>query len=390
MFSGSIAQGLASRGDRQRDVLYSMARDTGGQAIFDTNDLGLGVADVAGRVSGYYILGYYSDNATVDGKYRTVRVSLANGLKAELSYRQGYYGPKAYSAFNAFDRERQLAEALRFEDPITDIPIAMEWHYFRIGADEYFVPISIRMPGSDFARARPNGSSRVVLDVIAEIKDEYGTTMRNSRDRLEFGLDALHTERVAARPLQYETGFSLLPGHYVIKMLARDATTGRLGTYVREFEIPNLARVVDRLPTSSVLLTQQHVPSGDAIFTVRQQIPVDVANPLTRDGHRLVPSVTRTFTRGRPLHIFLEAYPGTPGPLVAWAAFYRDDRLAFQTGVQVIEEKGIAPRGAVPIRLVVPLASLASGEYTCQVTVLGPAAGRAAFWRAVVAIAAGG
>jgi hypothetical protein len=139
-----------------------------------------------------------------------------------------------------------------------------------------------------------------------------------------------------------------------------------------------------------VLLTQQQAPSGDALFTVRQQIPVDVANPLFQDGHRLVPSVTRTFARDRPLHIFLEAYPGTPGLLAAWVAFYRDDRLAFQTRVHVIEEKGIAPRGAVPIRLVVPLASLASGEYTCQVTVLGPASGRATFWRAVVAIAAGG
>lgn len=386
MFSGSIAQGLVSRGDRERDALYSMARDTGGRAMFDTNDLGLGVADVAGRVSGYYILGYYSDNLSTDGTHRRVRVSLANGMRAELTYRQGYYGPKDYSAFNAFDKERQLSDALRFEDPITQIPIAMELHYFRISAAEYFVPISVRMPGSDFARARSNGSSQVVIDMIAEIKDEHGTTMRNARDRLEFRLDMLQTERVAARPLQYETGFSLLPGNYVVKMLARDTTTGRIGTYLREFSIPNLARVNDRLPTSSVLLTQQRVASREALFTVRQQIPVDVANPLFHDGQRLVPSVTRTFSRTRLLHVFLEAYPDEAGPLAAWVTFYRDGRVVHDTAVHGIEGDVVSARGAVPIHLTVPLTSLEPGDYDCQVTVLDPAGNRATFWRSVVTV----
>jgi hypothetical protein len=40
-----------------------------------------------------------------------------------------YYGAKAFSRFNAVDRERQLEEALRLEDPITDIPMAMEVNY---------------------------------------------------------------------------------------------------------------------------------------------------------------------------------------------------------------------------------------------------------------------
>lgn len=385
MFSGSIAQTLVSRADRERDVLHSMARDTGGRAVFDNNDLGLGVADAVGRVTGYYILGYYPDNLATDGRYRRVRVSLANGLKAELSYRPGYHGMKDYRAFNTFDRERQLADALRFEDPITDVPIAAEVHYFRISDSEYFVPVSMRMPGSDFARARPNGASRVVIDVIAEIKDEHGTTMRNSRDKLEFDLDALQTTKVAARPLQYETGFSLLPGSYVIKLLARDTTTGRIGTFLQEFSVPHLARVVDRVPTSSVLLTQQRVASRDALFTVRQQIPADVANPLFSDGQRLVPSVVRTFNRVQPLHVFFEVY-GSPAPAVAWVSFYREGQLIFEAPAHDVAAPAASPRGARPVHLTVPLAGLSPGSYTCQVTVLQPSRQLATFWRAAITI----
>ena len=43
-------------------------------------------------------------------------------------------------------------------------------------------------------------------------------------------------------PIQYETGFTLLPDDYVIKFLARDAETGRIGTYETSFTVPNLNR----------------------------------------------------------------------------------------------------------------------------------------------------
>jgi hypothetical protein len=41
---------------------------------------------------------------------------------------------------------------------------------------------------------------------------------------------------------------------------------------------------------------------------------------------------------------------------------------------------------AVPIRFTVPLTQLEAGTYDCQVTVLDPGAGRAAFWHAPIAV----
>jgi VWFA-related protein len=390
MFSGAMSQNLIRRADRERDVLFAIAKDTGGRATFDNNDLGLGMADTAAAVTGYYILGYYPTNTEADGRYRRVRITLAGGRNADLTYRQGYYGNRDYRRFTAVDKERQLAEALRLEDPITEIPMAMEINYFQISSAEYFVPMSVRMPGRELARLRPAGSARVELDVIGEIKNEHGVTMRNSRDRVAFTLDAADAGRVAQRPVQYETGFSLLPGNYVIKMLARDDTTGRIGTYLREFSIPNLEREQVRLPTSSVVLTQQRVASTDALFTVRQRIPIDVANPLVHEGQRLVPGVSRTFRRDRPLHVYVQAYPASPeattGPLAAYVAFYREGVKVFETEPLPVPD-GMDPKtGAVPIRLTVPLTALEPGAYACQLTILDPSGARAAFWRAAVVV----
>jgi hypothetical protein len=45
---------------------------------------------------------------------------------------------------------------------------------------------------------------------------------------------------------------------------------------------------------------------------------------------------------------------------------------------------------ALPIRFTVPLTNVEPGEYECQVTVLDPTTGKAAFWRAPITVVAGG
>jgi VWFA-related protein len=379
MFNGVMIQNATTRFQQSQDTLYALAKDTGGKALLDTNDLSQGIVQAAQAVTGYYLLGYYSTSTAADGKYRRVKVALAGTLAAELSYRPGYYGNKVFEKFNAAEKERHLADALRLEDPITEIPMAIEVNYFQLNGAEYFVPVSVRMPGSELTRARQGGASRVAFEIIGELKDEFGVTHRNVRDRIEIP--------PTGRSVQYETAFTVLPGTYVIKVLARNDTTGRIGTFQTSFVVPNLAREQRTLPTSSVVLATQRVPSSSALFTVKQKVSADVAHPLVWDGRRLVPSVTRTFSARRPLYVFLEAYgTGSPGvrTLVAFVGFYRDGVKVFQTEPQGVGESSGA--AAVPIRLQIPLDSLTPGRYDCQVTVLDPSIGRAAFWRTPIAV----
>jgi VWFA-related protein len=390
MFSGTLAQAATTRGQQSQDTYYALAKDTGGRAMFDYNDLSLGILQAAQAVTGYYMIGYYTSNTAADGRFRRIKVTLASGRSADVSYRPGYYGPKEFGKFNAVDKERQLEEALRLEDPITDIPMAMEVNYFQLNPAEYFVPVSVRMPGSELTRPRPGGaSSRTEIDMIGEIKDEYGVTIQNAKDKLAFTLDAATASQVARRPIQYETGFTLLPGSYVIKVLARDATTGRIGTFQKAFTVPNLEREQVRLPISTVVLTSQRVARTSALFSVQQRIPSDAANPLVYEGLKLIPGVTRTFSASRPLFVFLQSYQQgavAMRPLVAFVTFYREGAKAFETDPLGISEGWDPKSRAVPIRFTIPLGGLPPGSYDCQVTVLDPAGRRAAFWRAPIVV----
>jgi VWFA-related protein len=89
--------GEASRRDSERfgqraiDILRTLADNTDGLAVVNTNDITRGVRRIADSLSGHYILGYYSSNTVADGRYRQIRVRVKrSGIS--VSARPGYYG----------------------------------------------------------------------------------------------------------------------------------------------------------------------------------------------------------------------------------------------------------------------------------------------------------
>ncbi len=139
-------------------------------------------------ITSYYILGYYTTNDTLDGKFRRVKITLTGNLDAKLDYRQGYYAGKVFGKFTTADKERQLEEALMLGDPVTELTIALEVNYFRLNNAEYFTPIMVKIPGSELALARKRGAEHTLIDFIGEIRDQHGTTIRNLRDYLDIKL----------------------------------------------------------------------------------------------------------------------------------------------------------------------------------------------------------
>ena len=348
-----------------------------------------GIVQAQKATSSYYVLGYTPTNANLDGKYRRIAIAVKEFPTAKLDYRQGYIAGKEFKKFTAADKERQLEEALMLEDPITDLTIAMEVNYFQLNRAEYYVPVAMKIPGNELALARKGGAERTVIDFIGEIKDNYGSTIQNIRDKVDIELSNATAAELVKRHIQYDTGYTLLPGSYTIKVLARDNETGRIGTYMSKFAIPNLNKETQRIPISSVVLSSQRVDLKSALFTAGKD-KEQVANPLVQDGQKLMPSVTRVFSKARDLYVYLQAYEPsseTVEPLAAFVTFYRGRAKAFETQPLLVTD-GLTNRlKTVPLKFSIGLAKLVPGRYTCQVTVLDPKGGKAAFWQAPVAVA---
>ncbi|HEY3940273.1 MAG TPA: VWA domain-containing protein [Bryobacteraceae bacterium] len=390
MYSGASAQATTTNLELSQDTLFALGSDTGGKALLDYNDLTKGLIDAQHATSTYYIIGYYTTQAARDGRFRRVKITLNGELSAKLDYRQGYYADKEFSRFTADDRERQLEDALMLPDPITELTIAMEIDYFQLNRAEYFVPIIVKIPGRELALAKRRGAEHTLIDFVGEIKDRYGITRTNVRDKINIKLSDETAVQLAKRPVEYDTGFTLLPGKYTIKFLARDDETGRIGTYQASFVIPNLNKVEKQVPVSSVILSGQRVKVSEALYNVAaKKINSENVNPLVENGVKLVPSVTRVFTKTRPVWVYLQAYEQgsqTVRPLVAFLTLYNGERKIFETPpVKATDARNDTVR-TVPLKLEFNLAKLPPGKYDCQLTVLDPAEQKAAFWRTPIAI----
>ena len=388
MYNGNSAMTAASNFQQSQDTLWALAGDTGGKALLDNNDLGVGIVQAQKSVSSYYIIGYYTTNGNLDGKFRRVKITLAPGLSASLDYRQGYFAGKQFSKFTAADKERQLEDALMLDDPITELTLAVEVDYFQLNRAEYFVSLVVKIPGSELALARKGGAERTLIDFIGEVKDEYGTTITNVRDKVDIRLSGETATELAKKPIEYDTGFTLLPGGYSIKFLARDAETGRIGTYLMKFVVPNLNKEEKRIPISSVVLSSQRVDLRDALFSAQKDKgKTEAVNPLVQNGEKLIPSVTRVFHKTGDMYVYLQAYErnaATTQPLVAFVTFYRGQTKAFETPPLPVTDGMDEKSKAVPLRFDVSLGKLTPGEYNCQVTVLDPTGQKAAFWNTPV------
>ncbi len=76
--------------DSGHSIMEQLAKDTGGQAFYNTNGLGQVLTRVINEGAHYYTLSYTPTDTNMDGKFRRIEVKLHNG-KYKLAYRRGYY-----------------------------------------------------------------------------------------------------------------------------------------------------------------------------------------------------------------------------------------------------------------------------------------------------------
>ena len=394
MYSGTAELAVSTGLQQSQDTLYALAGDTGGKALLDYNDLTRGIVQAQQNITSYYILGYYTSNGALDGRFRRIKISVNPELAAKLDYREGYYAGKEFAKFTDADKERQLEDALMLGDPVTELTIAMEINYFQLNRAEYFVPIMVKIPGRELALAKKRGAEHTLIDFLLEVKDELGNgmTVQNMRDNVNIKLSDETAVELAKSPVEYDTGFTLLPGKYSIKFLARDDETGRIGTFQTPFVIPNLNKEAKRVPISSVVLSGQRVDLKDAIYNAskeKERIKEQAANPLVLNGQKLIPSVTRVFSKSHDLYVYLQAYEQgvtTVQPLIAFVSFYQKQTKVFETQPMEVASGMDNSLKTMPLRFSIGLNPLPPGDYDCQVTVLDPASHKSAFWRAPITL----
>jgi VWFA-related protein len=385
-YSGKAATTQLSANFASQETLSTLSTDTGGKAFFDSNDFGPAFQQVQHDTEAYYILGFHSTNQARDGSYRHLTIKV-NRSDVKIDYRPGYYAPADFQHQKTEDRELALTEQMRSALPATDIAVYLQALYFRQRENQYFVPVSLLVPGSQIPFVKGGDRDKASLDIMGQVRDAQGIVVGNARETVKLALD--EAQQVKRKNIQYSTGFTLAPGRYHLKFVVRENQSGNMGSFETDIQVPDLKK--SPLKMSSVVLASQRTPN-----TAKNS-----PDPLIRDGLEWVPNIPHVFRQDQHLYFLYEVYDptkqkGTPEPAAAPGLTRRDSgpvhvltSIEFLSGgVKVYETPLVttdvlndATRGAIDYQFDVPLIQLKPGNYICQVNVIDDAGGSFSFPR---------
>jgi len=395
LFSGAAVYHQTDQREDSRDTLATLSTDTGGRAFFDLGDLSDAFPKIQQENNGYYLIGYdLPADVKRDGSWHAVQIRV-NAPRAHVRYRNGYWAPRDFQHLQKEDRNQQLADALREENPEVDLPIAVEAAMFRIGDQQVYVPISAKLPSNALDWAKKHGRHDADFDFAAEVLAmPSGKSVAALRDTITVHLDEQRFQQVNRSSLVYQGGVVLAPGVYRMKFVAREDASGKIGTFEQPLVIP--PRPTAKLSLSSVLLSSQLVPveKSSEVQTKAEGIKAKLAStPLEMDGQKIVPSVTRFFNQQQTLYVFFQAYyPDKAGNQGLDPSTLRAGLVFFRQGVQVNTTPLLAPTAVdqksrtASFRISLPLAKLPAGRYTVQAVTIAAGTQQAAFGRAYLAL----
>jgi VWFA-related protein len=403
-YSGGALQNNLDANFNSQEVMATLSSDTGGKAFFDSNDFSPAFERIQHDTSSYYVLGFRSTDTRQDGGYRRLSVKI-DRPNVKLEFRPGYYAPADFKHSTHEDRERELEEQLASDLPATDVEVYLQAYYFRNesggGADRFYVPVSLIVPGSQIPFVKGGDRSKATLDIIGEVKNTIGQDIADVRQTVKLAID--ESQQVSRKNIQYSTAFNLPQGKYHLKFVVRENETGRMGSFEADISLPDLRKAPLKL--SSVVLASQRLPedkkSGD--------------DPLSHGGFTWVPNVAHVFRTDQHLYLLYEVYdpagaklvkastgasnpssgrgsgagsgPGSGGEhpagtqVLTSIEFLRGTTKVFETPLVRANELNIPGRNAIAFAFDIPLTQLQPGLYICQVNVIDDAGGSFSFPR---------
>jgi hypothetical protein len=250
----------------------------------------------------------------------------------------------------------------------------------------------VKIPGSEITVQKKGPNETTEFDFIGQVRDAKSAIVANVRDGIKVKLTEENAAALAKKSIQYDSGFTLAPGKYRLKFLARENQTGKMGTFETTFVVPDLTLTQRGLPISSVVWSNQRESLAAAVGSASAQKKLMAIHPLVQDGQKLIPSVTRVFRKDQNLFVYFEVYdPATDASkkassVVATLSFYRGKaKISESEPIRVTETPKARPHMA-PFQFQTALAKLSPGRYTCQVNVVDELGRKFAFSRAPVVI----
>ncbi|HEY3042136.1 MAG TPA: VWA domain-containing protein [Pyrinomonadaceae bacterium] len=398
MSSDQVEEQLSNRRNaafESQEGLDYLARETGGIAIRNNNDLSAGVRRVIEDQKSYYLIGYRPDESTFDAKtggrtFHKLRLKLTRPGKFNVRMRNGFYGfSDDEDRVAAATPRQQIITALTSPFGASGVHLRLTTLFANNAKDGSYMRSFLHVNANDLTFSDlTDGWHKADFDVVAITFGDNGNVVdevsRSYTIRIA-GEDYLRLQRDGF--VYFLTVPIKKAGAYQLRAALRDHGSEHVGSASQFIEVPDIKK--NRLVVSGILVNaldpaMLKKPSAKPGAAAANQSPAGQntepkaeANP----SNPLNSVATRKFKQGHILQYSFVVYnarldKATAQPqLRTQLRLLRDGQPVFtgkETAVSLGSQpdlKRIAAGGAVQLGN-----ELVSGEYVLQIIVTDPLA----------------
>ena len=263
--------------------LTFLAKETGGFAVLNNNDLSGGVQRVLNDQS-YYLIGYQPDSDTFDPakrKFNKFEVKVP-GKDVKVRYRSGFFNVTYNNVAKApVDQTplQQIQSALTSPFAVNGISLHMNALFGNDPAGGSYVRSLLHVSAKDLTFTDgPDGSKKATFDILAASFGDNGQIVDQIGRSYTLNVKGDGYKKILAEGFVYHFAFPVKkPGAYQYRVAIRDSQGGTVGSASQFIEVPNLKK--NRLNLSSIVLEDLSPEQWQQLSTASEK-PIS-ADPMT-------------------------------------------------------------------------------------------------------------
>jgi VWFA-related protein len=358
-----------------QDALFFMANETGGELFKDANNLREPLDRVLERTSVTYLLSFERNDLKPDGAYHRLRVKAKLPTGARLSHRTGYYAPRPFKQLDPLEKSLLASDGIASAKPKREIDLNVLAASFRATPQRAYVPVIVEASGKSLLEGHTD--KKLDVELYAYVSDLQGQMRDFLTQRVALDLDkGKSRQALLDGGIKYYGHFDLQPGTYNVRVLVRNAQTGRTGVHTLQVAVPTYDQA---LP---VLLPPFFMEERQKWLLVREQgeggnaLQSSVVYPFTVSGEPYVPSARPVLRGEKPARLCLVAYNLGKGNVAVDGEVLAADGKSSPGGkLGNVERTSTGIQGLDKLVTTFDPAGLGAGDYVLRVAVTDPATG---------------
>jgi VWFA-related protein len=289
-----------------RNGLLGLAKDTGGAAFDNTNNLRTGFDRIDSDLRNYYLLGYTPTNDKFDGKFRTISVKVSRP-GVSISSRRGYFGLRNTSGSPINTWEAPALGALESRPVPNAFPVRAGALLFPEAQRPGLVPVVVDFKTAplsfpDSGDGKTYASDFTVLVQFLDDKNNVVKKVGQHYDDLRGPI--ADVDRMKQGEVVFYREPELPPGVYTMETIVFDTPTGKGSVRFSTVEVPKI--------DAAALRASSLIVSGRAEKVAERDRRAD--NPLLVNDVLVYPNLGDPISKkAKEIGFFVTVYPARGG-----------------------------------------------------------------------------